>query len=104
MTAQNPYVVFSTVPSASQGRTIAKAILEAQFASCVNVVPGIDSFFRWRGKIDYACERLLMIKTDKRRLKKLEAMIRKLHQYEIPEIIGWPIAWGSKSYLNWLAE
>ena len=78
--------------------------MQDRLAACVNIVSDVDSIFRWRGKIDKACEQLLIIKTDERCLQKLRTRICSLHSYEVPEIIGWPIKWGHKQYLSWLSD
>ena len=73
-------------------------------AACVNILPNVTSYFRWEGKIDQTKEFLLMVKTEKKKLKDVENAILHLHSYTTPEIIGWPIACGSKKYLDWLLK
>ncbi|MBI4394656.1 MAG: divalent-cation tolerance protein CutA [Candidatus Omnitrophica bacterium] len=101
---RKPYVVFSTVGSLKEAKKIASVLVHQKLAACVNVIPNVHSLFRWQGKVDQAQELLLVIKTDFRHLKDLEKNLRKHHSYEVPEIVGWPIAWGSKPYLSWLGE
>ena len=100
----NSYIVFSTVPSRKIARHIAKALIAAQLAACVNVIPHVESIFYWKHKIDHASELLLMIKTQKKCLHKLKAKIKLLHPYDIPEIIGFPISWGNSDYLGWIQK
>jgi len=101
---KTPYLLFSTASNLNEAEKIAKMLVHRKLAACVNIVPNLKSYFRWRGKLDQAKELLLIIKTDKRRLKNVETAIHKLHSYATPEIIGWQINWGSKPYLNWLSE
>ncbi|MBI4372258.1 MAG: divalent-cation tolerance protein CutA [Candidatus Omnitrophica bacterium] len=99
-----PYLVFSTVGSPKEGKKIASVLVREKLAACVNVIPGVFSVFKWRGKMDHARELLLIVKTDVRHLKKIEQTIRKHHSYQVPEIIGWPLAWGHQPYLDWLRD
>lgn len=99
-----PFLLFSTVSNFKEAKTIANVLIKKRLAACVNIAPHLKSYFRWQRKLDQANELLLMIKTEKRHLKKIEMLIRQLHSYETPEIIGWPITWGSKSYLDWLVK
>jgi len=98
-------VVLVTCSSASEARRIARTIVEERLAGCVNILPGsLTSIYRWRGKVDSARERLLLIKTSRKRLKKLQATVEKLHSYDVPEFIALPIVGGSHAYLAWLEE
>ena len=72
---------------------------------CVNILPGaVTSIYRWKGKVESAEERLLLIKTSRKRLAKLRATVERLHSYDVPEFIALPIAAGSADYLAWLEE
>ena len=102
--SQKPYLVLITAGSRLEAGKIAKTLLSKKLAACVSLLSGVDSLFRWKGKIDRAREFQLIIKTDKRFLKPIEKVVRGLHSYEVPEIIGWPIAWGSRAYLDWISE
>jgi periplasmic divalent cation tolerance protein len=98
-------VVLVTCASAAEARRIAKTVVEERLAACVNVLPGaVTSIYRWKGKVETARERLLLIKTSRKRLAKLQAAVERLHSYEVPEFIALPIVQGSRAYLNWLAE
>ena len=99
------YVVLVTCSSISQARRIARAVVEKRLAACVNILPGaVTSVYRWKGKVESARERLLLIKTSRKRLGKLRATVMSLHSYDIPEFIALPIAEGSPAYLEWLEE
>ena len=96
-------VVLVTCASAAEARRIARAVVEARLAACVNILPGaVTSIYRWKGKVESARERLLLIKTSRKRLAKLQAAVERLHSYDVPEFIALPIAAGSRAYLAWL--
>jgi periplasmic divalent cation tolerance protein len=98
-------LVLVTCASAAEAKRIARVIVEAQLAACVNILPGtVSSIYRWKGKVESARERLLFIKTSQDRLSKLQAAVERLHSYEVPEFIALPIAAGSRAYLAWLGE
>ena len=95
-------VVLVTVSSAAEGRTIAHAVVAEGLAACVNCVGPLQSVYVWEGQVAEEAEYLLVIKTQGQRFPVLEARIRELHSYDVPEIIGLPIAQGSRPYLEWL--
>ncbi len=99
-----PYLLFSTVPSRKEAQKLAKLLVQKRLAACVNIIPGVISFFRWKGKIDRADEYLLVMKTEARKLKELERMLVRNHSYSVPELIASPIVWGHRPYLKWLSE
>jgi periplasmic divalent cation tolerance protein len=101
----NKYLVLVTCTSAAQAKRIARAVIEQRLAACVNILPGVvTSIYRWKGKVASAHERLLLIKTSRNRLAKLQATVERLHSYEVPEFIALPIAAGSRSYLAWISK
>jgi periplasmic divalent cation tolerance protein len=95
-------VVFCTCASAPEAEKIARGLVEAKLAACVNVLPGARSFYRWRGNIEDSSEFLLIVKSSRGRFDALRAEIERLHSYEVPEIIALSIAEGAPNYLNWL--
>jgi periplasmic divalent cation tolerance protein len=98
-------LVLVTCGSAAEATRIARAVVEERFAACVNILPGtVTSIYRWKGKVESARERLLLIKTSRKRLAKLRVAVERLHSYEVPEFIALPIAAGSRAYLAWLDE
>jgi len=98
-------VVLVTCGSKNEGRRVARALVEARLAACVNVVHApVESIYRWKGKLETAREFLLVIKTSRKRFAALEAEVRRLHSYKVPEVIALPIERGSRSYLAWLGE
>jgi periplasmic divalent cation tolerance protein len=95
-------VVFSTAASAEEAEKIARGLVEARLAACVNIVPSIRSFYRWQGKIEDSTELLLIIKSSRDRFDALRATLEKLHSYEVPEVIAMPVVVGARNYLNWM--
>ena len=83
---------------------LARALVQARAAACVNVVPAVTSLFWWQGKIDQAREVLLVIKTASRKMTALTVLVRRLHPYEVPEIIALPIQRGFPPYLRWIQD
>src|SRR5579863_4312470 len=98
--AENHIVTLCTVPDRAMGDSIARTLVEERLAACVNVVPGLSSTYRWKGKVEQAEECLLIIKTGVSRFDVLKRRISALHPYEMPEIIALPIIHGSAEYLR----
>jgi periplasmic divalent cation tolerance protein len=97
-------IVLSTAGSEEEARTIAHHLVERQLAACVNIVPRIESIYRWQGKVESSQEWLLLIKTTAERFAAVRDAIRELHSYELPECISLSIEDGSAEYLDWLAS
>jgi len=102
MNKTNYGVVLVTAGSQQEAEAIATSLVESRLAACVNVLP-IQSVYTWKGEINKEQEWQLLIKTDLAQFPNLEAKIRELHSYEVPEIIALPILAGSHSYLNWIS-
>jgi periplasmic divalent cation tolerance protein len=101
---QSPLIVLCTCPDRATAEHIAESVVGEQLAACVNIVPGLASVYRWEGKIQHDAELLLLIKTRQTAYPPLEARIRELHPYQIPEIIVLPIQTGSAAYLDWITD
>lgn len=98
-------VVLVTCGSAREARTIARKMVEQRLAACGNVVEApVCSIYRWKGKVESAREVLLILKSSRRRFASLAAAIRKLHSYDVPEIIALPVVAGSPAYLKWISD
>jgi periplasmic divalent cation tolerance protein len=98
-------VVLVTCGSAKEARKIARAVVEQRMAACANIVTTpVHSIYRWKGKVESAEEFLLVIKTTQGRFAELKAAVKRLHSYDVPEIIALPIAAGGTNYLNWISE
>lgn len=96
-------VVLVTCPVEASER-IARAVVDARCAACVNVLPAVRSMYRWKGKVEEAEESLLLIKTRSALLGELERAVKLVHPYEVPEIVALPVARGHRPYLEWIAE
>jgi|ERR1035437_2550261 periplasmic divalent cation tolerance protein len=95
-------IVLSTAGSEDEARKIARHLVEHQLAACVNIVPQIESIYRWRGKVESSREWLLLIKTTAERFPAVRDAIRELHSYELPECIAVSVEDGSSEYLQWI--
>ena len=95
-------VVLISAGSEEEAHKIASLLVKEKKAACVNIVPGVDSLFRWKGKIDSARETLLLAKTKTSLLPQIISLVKEVHSYEVPEIIALPIIDGSDDYLRWL--
>ena len=98
-------VVLVTCGSAKEARRIARRLVEQRLAACVNIleVP-VRSIYRWKGNVESATERLLIIKSSRKRFAALQRAVQKLHSYDVPEIIALLIESGSHDYLSWIDE
>ena len=85
-------------------KDIAEILVNEKLAACINIIPEVQSVFRWKDKVDNASENILIIKTTLNLYDKLERRIKELHPYELPEIIAVPIERGLTEYLNWVSE
>lgn len=97
-------VVLCTCPDRPVADRIAEALVNESLAACVNILGGVTSVYRWEGKLERGEEVLLVIKTAADRLPELEARIRALHPYTVPEIVALPITEGFSGYLAWIDE
>lgn len=95
-------LVLITTSSVTEAEQIAQALVQAQLAACVSFLP-IRSVYTWQGQVEQAEEWQLLIKTRLSQFVALEAKVRELHSYEVPEIIAIPIVAGSQPYLQWIA-
>lgn len=93
-----------TCPDPACADTIATALVEERLAACVSRLPGLQSVYRWEGRVEQAGEVLLLIKTTTERLPALSARVQALHPYELPELIAVQAAGGLAPYLAWVAE
>ncbi len=95
--------IVSTAPSLKKARQLAGFLVSKRLAACVQILPDLESHYRWRGKKETSKEVLLLIKTKASLYKKVEKLILQNHPYEVPEIICLPITKGSKTYLDWIS-
>jgi periplasmic divalent cation tolerance protein len=98
----NKIVVLTTCADENEAEKLARALLDDRLAACVSVIPRMRSFYHWKGAIESADECLLLIKSSRESFEALSATLRKLHSYEVPEVLALPVVDGEPNYLNWL--
>ncbi|HWY23362.1 MAG TPA: divalent-cation tolerance protein CutA [Nevskia sp.] len=89
---------------AAAAEALATALVEARLAACVSTLPGVRSVYRWQGQLERAEETLLIAKTSAARYAALEAEVRRLHPYELPEIVAVNVSGGLPAYLQWVLD
>jgi periplasmic divalent cation tolerance protein len=97
-------IVLTTLGADADAASIARALVDERLAACVNVLPAMTSTYRWKGNVEQEREQQLVIKTSAARVAALEARLRELHPYEVPEFLVIRVDSGSAAYLSWLAE
>jgi periplasmic divalent cation tolerance protein len=98
-------VVLVTCGSKKEARKIAQALVQRRLAACVQEIGvPVRSMYRWKGRVESANEVLLLIKTSRKRFSAVSTLVKKLHSYEVPEIIALNIADGSRDYLDWITS
>ena len=97
-------VILVTAGSTEEAERLAEDLVQNRLAACVNRISHIQSIYRWEGKIEKSDEELLVIKTHRDLFSRLEARVRELHTYSVPEIVALPLVAGSDSYLKWLGD
>ena len=100
----DPIIVFMTAANGEEGARLAEMLVNSHLAACVQVLPQIESVYRWQGNIERQAEVLLIAKTISSKFAELEREVRALHSYETPEIVAVPMAACSAPYLDWLVE
>ena len=102
--ADEALLAFSTFPDAETARRIAHTLVSENLAACANIIPTMNSIYRWKGKIETGDETIVLFKTTQDRYDALQEKLRSLHPYEIPEIISVKIDKGLPDYLRWVVE
>ena len=96
-------IVLITCGSILEARRIASKVVRKRLAACANIVLGpVQTIYRWKGRVQGAREVLMLLKTSANRLDELEREVKRLHSYEVPELIALPVSAGSREYLAWL--
>jgi len=98
----NAMIVFTNAPDRAVAEKIARTLVDQKLAACVNILAGCVSIYRWDGTVETAAEIPMLIKTRADIYPEVEAAIKGLHPYELPEIVGLPIEQGSLEYLEWI--
>ena len=102
MSGDDPIVVFLTAANGEEATRLADLLIGAQLAACVQILPEMESVYRWQGNIERQSEILLIAKTTAAKFADLEREVRVLHSYETPEIVAIPLVAASTPYLQWL--
>jgi periplasmic divalent cation tolerance protein len=102
--ASDAIVVFMTAANSEDAKRIAETLVSAKLAACVQLLPHVESVYRWNDQVQHAGEVLLLAKTTQSKFEELEREVRAIHTYEIPEILALPATAVSPPYLNWLIE
>ena len=97
-------IIYSTFGSIEDARRIARTLVEEQLVACVNIIPKVESYYRWEGKIEDDEEAVILAKTVDKNVKKTIKRIKSLHSYELPDIIVLPIIGGHIEYLDYIAK
>ena len=97
-------LVFTTIGADTDGAALARTLVDERLAACVNVLPPMTSVYRWEGQVQTDREQQLIIKTARHQVPALEARVRELHLYDLPEFLVLPVSDGSKAYLGWVFE
>jgi len=96
-------VVLCTCAALEDGERMARALLDARLAACVSVLPGVKSYYHWKGELESASECLLVIKSSGALFGELRKTIEEMHAYEIPEVLALPVVDGAPNYLEWMS-
>ncbi len=96
--------IYTTIDDIKTARRIAQTLTEEQLVACVNIIPNIESVYRWKGKIENSNEIVLIAKTVDQNVKKTIQRIKQLHKYDVPDIIVLPIIGGLKGYLDYISK
>jgi len=104
MSGDDPIVVFLTASNGEEGTRLANLLIGAQLAACVQILPEMESVYRWQGNVERQSEILLIAKTTAAKFAELDREVRALHSYETPEIVAVPMVACSTPYLEWLVN
>lgn len=97
-------IVLTTMAADGDAEQLARTLIEERLVACVNVLPPMQSVYRWQGRVEQASERQLIMKTTGARVEALKTRLVELHPYDVPEILVLPISDGGGSYLRWIDE
>jgi periplasmic divalent cation tolerance protein len=97
-------IVLTTVPMSVDAAAFARVLIEERLAACVNLLPPMESIYRWQGNIEQESERQIVIKTSRDRVDALRERLHALHPYDVPEFVVVPIVGGSDAYLRWIGD
>ncbi|MCC5925831.1 MAG: divalent-cation tolerance protein CutA [Bacteroidetes bacterium] len=96
--------VYITTGSLQEARTIGAVLVEERYAACANILPQMESVYRWKGEIQYDQEVVLIAKTDRARIEDLTKRVKELHSYDCPCVVSLPVDGGNPEFFEWLSE
>ncbi|MFQ5866602.1 MAG: divalent-cation tolerance protein CutA [bacterium] len=97
-------VLFITSGSQEEAKRLAKVLVEEKLAACVNILPDVESIYWWKDKIELSKERMLVVKTQGKMVKRVVKRVKEIHSYKVPEVIALPIVEGNRDYLQWISD
>jgi len=97
-------IVFVTTSGVEESKKIASTLIEKNLGACVNIIPEVSSVYKWEGEICKDTESMMIIKTSESKFEKLKNRIKKMHSYDVPEIISFDIKRGDKEYFDWIDD
>ena len=97
-------IALTTLPADADAAEFGRTLVDERLAACVNLLPVMESVYRWEGKIEFEAERQLVIKTSRERVSDLWDRVRELHPYEVPEFVIISIVDGNEAYLRWIGD
>lgn len=97
-------LLYVTTKDLDQARAIARALLDQRLIACANIIPQMESIYRWKGVVEYATEAILILKTRASLVEKTTQVILELHSSETPCVLCLPVETGAEGYLNWLSD
>jgi periplasmic divalent cation tolerance protein len=97
-------LALSTFPDAESAHRIAEQLVMERLVACANILPGVQSIYRWQGKVEKTAETMVLFKTTESRLATLQAKLKTLHPYDVPEIVAVRVSDGLPGYLQWVRE
>lgn len=97
-------LLYVTTKDADEARKIARELIDRRLIACANILPQMESIYRWKGQIEESSEAVLILKTEERLVAKTIEAVKELHSYEVPCVLSLPVEQGSEGYLNWLTS
>ena len=102
--AEETLVILTTWPSVESAREAARILIEARLAACANIIPGVESIYRWKDAIETSAETLVIFKATMGSYPRFEARLKELHPYEVPEVVALRPSDGLPAYMRWVEE
>lgn len=101
-TTSSARIVLTTAASLEEANRLGRTLVEERLAACATLIPAVESIYAWKGKLNTDSEAMLLLKTGSEQIAALEARLRQLHSYEVPEFLVLPVEAGSQDYLAWM--